>query len=220
MIDRTTIEKIVVDILKEQGFTSRGAKPTLLVICSKEPEAKTLATLQDYWEPIVINPNTDDLPSKVEEAVFLNVDQDLLVKSAIGITDTNMSFTFSELMMKGSRIYFELDTLLDRFINDSNVGTVTSYYREQLKQYYEKVVKYGVSFTKLEEIKPMNSPYHSPAHEDMRRYSEKLLTQSIIESWDNEEIIISNDTIVTPMARDAARERSILIRKQESQGGE
>lgn len=216
MIDKSTIEKIVIEILKNKGITSRDVKPTLLVICSNEPETKILESLQYHWEPILVNPDKDELPYAGEQAIFLNVDQDLLVKSALGMTDTNKALMFSKLMMQGTTLHFDLDAVLRGLIDEKGVGWVNPEYKKQMKQYYEKIKKYGVSFSKVEDIRPKNTPYSSYNQGDMRLYNEKLLTQGVIDSWSEDEILVSNHTIITPLARDTARERKITIKRNES----
>ncbi|ASN04346.1 hypothetical protein [Virgibacillus necropolis] len=216
MIDKKVIEEIVVNILKKEGITSKGAKPTLLVICSEDPEENTLEILRQHWRITILDPANDEVPFGTNQAVFLDVNQDLLVKGALGIADTKESLFFSKLVMQESKIQFVPSAALNWLLHSSDGYPSNSSYKDLLSNYCEILRGFGVSFLSIEEIVPEEVPTTFYAQKNIPNYEGKLLTQDVVKTWQKKEIYITKKTIVTPLARDVARELKIEIHKSES----
>ncbi|WP_028783832.1 hypothetical protein [Thalassobacillus devorans] len=213
MIDRQMVEEIVVEVLKRHMGEVEGGKPKLSVISAAAVDEQTIKVLERHWKPVVMDPSDNDVQENADQAVFLQVDQDLLVKSATGITDTDESRLFAELMLQGSDIHFVLHDKL-RWIasNSEKAPNINARYKEMLIGYYEKLLDYGVSFTEVDQL-----GQGKIENRDDWIFKEKLLTQTILEKWQDRVIHVSTHTIVTPLARDTARERNIKIIEYEAE---
>ncbi|WP_349410003.1 hypothetical protein [Pseudalkalibacillus sp. SCS-8] len=209
MLDKQLIEQIVLEVLDRNGFRSGDGKPSLLVVSATDSEDDVHEMLNEHWHTICFQP-TEEIPAGVKDAVFVEVGQDLLVKGAIGLTDTEESALFSKLMLAEVDVRFVLSQELEWMLTGSKEHV--SPYARMLYEHYEKLQSFGVSFTnETSTIKPevhstqTNGGKHGPY------FDEKLLTQTMLEKWNEHEIHISDQTIVTPLARDTARERNIEI---------
>ncbi|PWA13018.1 hypothetical protein DCC39_02485 [Pueribacillus theae] len=206
MIERKLIEQIVTAVLEK--LDENDKKKNLFVVNAREQ--KSIEILEKQWNIIQMSAPVT-IPEKTKEAVFLHVSQDLLVKAALGMTDTDESQLFSLFMNRGISITFipseELVWLLDSGVQKE----MNQNYAAHLVNYKQMLEKFGVQFLSLSE-------FASTSRSVTRRYEKKLLTEKdVIESKSNE-IFIGKKTIVTPLARDSARElakKIIVIDKKE-----
>lgn len=194
MIEQKLIEQIVTAVLEK--LDENDKKKNLFVVNAREQ--KSIEMLEKQWNIIKISASVT-IPEKTKEAVFLDVSQDLLVKAALGMTDTDESKLFSLFMNRGISITFipseELVWLLDSGVQKE----MNQNYAAHLLNYKHTLEKFGVQFLSLSE-------FATTSRSVTRRYEKKLLTEKdVIESKSNE-IFIDKKTIVTPLARDSARE--------------
>ncbi|WP_240376774.1 hypothetical protein [Bacillus piscicola] len=216
-MDRRLIEDIVTQVLEKMEKREKPKKPPLLAIhpASADMEAQ-LAFLNRYWNVTLVNPADYAAHSAlVERAVFLEVDQDLLVKGALGLADSPQSVLFAELMTAGCSVHMVLSKAL-QWMENAVVGYQHNAYRLHLLQYKKQLEEFGVQFTTIETLRPANNMQPSAHSEHANRYPDKLLTHQKVETWTGKQIIVSADTIITPLARDTAREMGITISILES----
>lgn len=203
MIDGAMIEEIVIEILKKLRG-EHDEKPNLLVINFSEDAH--INWLKKQWNVIEMNSKFHELPLDVQDAVFLNVTQDFLVKGALGIADTPESKILCHLIMQGFRIRF-IPSLDLEWILDFDVKKVAnSAYVSHLANYKKILESFGVQIIPLAELVPTGS-----VSKDQITFHGKLLKQSDVETIKDEKIVIHKSTIVTPLGRDAARERGKSI---------
>ncbi|GEN54561.1 hypothetical protein [Halobacillus faecis] len=208
MYDRKLIKEIVAEILKEQGHDP-VSKPTLHVITS-EGIPEDLEEWKSSWHLNWIKPEDVEGLDFPSHALFPHVDQDLFVKSALGLADTAESRCFSRLVSSGTRVQFRLDRSLDWIFTPSE--GIPAPYVERLRSYKEDLLSFRVSVLPSGDVlSPPGETSSSPFY-----YAGKLLTQKEVSEWLYNDIHISKETIVTPLAKDAAREANLIISIEES----
>lgn len=210
--DREFIEKIVKEVVAEE------TKPPLLAIhSSTERTMKQVKALRRHWKVIGLSYEDQDIPEGIERAVFLDVDQDLLVKAAVGITDTQGGQLFSKLMVHNVQVYFILSPDLKRILSRDETLFKHKKYIEHLRHYEKQLQDFGVHFSSLESLlsNEIDPNRYSPSNRSIV-FSEKLLTQKIVETWKADRIMVHSDTLITPLARDTAKERGIAICEHDS----
>ena len=205
MINREIVEQIVIEVLKRLESSSLYDKPKLLVV--NPEEGPIMKKLEKQWTIIKQSSNVNEIPTDV---LFCNVNQDLLVKAALGMTDTIESELFSHVIMRGCRVTFILSEQLEWLLNKEINETVNIEYVNHILKYKEKIESFGVCL-KLEptlslDIYPMVNVGKDSSKLDSLSFQGKLLTQRDVQNHKQEKIMIEKTTIVTPLARDLARE--------------
>ena len=205
--DREFIEKIVREVLAEE------TKPPLFTIhSSTERTMKQVKALRRRWKIIGLSSEDQDIPEGIEHAVFLDVDQDLLVKAAVGITDTQGGQLFSKLMVHNVQVYFIPSPDLKRILSRDETLFKHKKYIKHLRHYEKQLQDFGVRFSSLESLLPNEiDPNRHSLSDRSNFFSEKLLTQKIVETWKGDRIMVHSGTLITPLARDTAKERGIAI---------
>lgn len=198
MVDRKIVEEIVKEVLDRQRHSER---PVLYVIQQKEPSRELIRKLEESWTVKWINPEHSEFPEDMDSALFPQMDQDLLVKSALGITDTVFSKWFAKILRKGADVHVMFEKELASFLQET--GPYASY----LNEYASRLEIFSVLIAdNVASVVPNDSHEGSPAF-----YSGELITEKVVEEWRFSEIHVSSDTIITPLARDVAKERSITF---------
>ncbi|MGG1658023.1 hypothetical protein [Brevibacillus sp. NRS-1366] len=201
MIDRTEIEAVVREILQKLKLES-SIRPNLVVLnAATDFEVEQL---EQHWNVISMPPTSNNFPANVQDAVFLNVTQDLLVKGALGIVDTPECKMLSQLLLKGVRISFIPSVDLEWILDFTGKEVANSAYGNHLASYKKMLEGFGVQVIPLVKLVPK-------ASHDRITFHGKLVTQREIEHIKDEKIWIHKSTIVTPLARDAAREKGKSI---------
>ena len=216
MFNHQLVEEIVKEVLRRMEIIDKHEKPQLLVIHrSTETSKLQVEELKNYWRIKEICSNDLDLhlSPAIQQAVFLEVNQDLLVKGALGLVDTHESLLFSQLMIRGLKVDFILDETLSFALNVNVDKHENKNYIQQLLEYQTQLREFGVNVGSLKSILPIKNNDESmpPLIKEPYDYAEKLLTKKIIESWEKAHIRVHPTTIITPLARDVARERGIEI---------
>jgi hypothetical protein len=246
MIDRKLVESIVFEVIraleKEQAPKTVSNQRKLLIIgdASRTSE-KTLEKLKSEWEiSYSSKPGAEECDS-ADHFVFFHASQDLMVKGALGISDTPETVLLSHCLLAGKNVTISPDESLARHLKQS-AGQVSGY-AKQLFKYKEQLIGYGVKVESIEDFalgsrngsKPAaasagdglagissdGSLYSwlqgtqdgSPNAAAVKREKKKLLTQRDVQDAKSAEIIVCKSTIITPSARDAAKElgKSIIV---------
>lgn len=217
MNDRKLIEEIVSAVLREVDDKNSTEKPGLLIInMSNIMSDQQRQLLYKDWQLKEIHPSEDqEVPEGITKAVFLGVNQDLLVKSAVGITDTPAAKLFSELMMNDVDINFILNDLFAFKLNRAGKSGKSENYRNFIRKYQDTLEDFGVSFVSVEKLL-LEQQKLSRNH---THFDGKLLTQNMLQKFKTDYISIDEKTIITPLAMDSARELNITIKRQNNSGG-
>ncbi|WP_281974679.1 hypothetical protein [Halobacillus litoralis] len=206
MYDRKLIQQIVVEILKDEKILQDTpiSKPTLHVVTT-EGCHEGLEGWKNDWNLKCMKPEEVDASETISHALFPHVEQDLFVKSALGVTDTAESRCFSELLSGGTRVHFLLDRSMNLLFTPSELTPAP--YIERLRTYEDNLRSYRVSVLPSGDVlSPPGEASSSPFY-----FDGKLLTQKEMSKWLYNDILISRETIVTPLAKDTAREENITI---------
>jgi hypothetical protein len=146
------------------------------------------------------------------KVVFLEASQDLIVKGALGICDTPESELLAACILE----YVPVTLIPKRYMFNILNGNQKSNqeYVSQLLDYKERLLKYGVSFNTLEGF---------AGYEEIiadKPEAKKLVTQRDVQDSKSDQIFVDKYTIITPLARDTARELGKSITVMESKGAE
>ncbi|WP_173915404.1 hypothetical protein [Halobacillus sp. Marseille-Q1614] len=209
MDNKRLIEEIVLEVLNKISSSQElqsEKKPLRYVVRTCEKDDRALKEIEKHGSVRWIDVKEREYPENIDHVIFPSVNQDLLVKSALGITDTDESQLFSDLMRQGIRVHFILskkDSWV-LFAHEKN-----SPYAQMIESYVKQLHSFGVKLTQWEEYESdfSSSPY---------TFSGKLLTQKDVEDWGKPVIRVSSQTIITPLAKDAAREFNISIENKGS----
>ncbi|PLS17311.1 hypothetical protein CVD28_12130 [Bacillus sp. M6-12] len=208
MISRELIEKIVFEVLTKMNVAESAenflhSKPNLMVVKGdKEIDISSLKQLESKWN--VLFTSASDPKEAVHAVLFLNADQDLLVKGALGIADTSQSSLLAKYLLKGSEVTLIPDTLLENAILADDQITKNAY-AAQLLEYKERLQTYGVKIESLTNfLESAGQNLKQP--EQALSFEGKLLSQKEVQASTEQDIKISAKTIVTPLARDTARD--------------
>ncbi|KHE68889.1 hypothetical protein [Halobacillus sp. BBL2006] len=209
MYDKQLIEKIVAEVLKEKNVFQNKNKPVLHVVQANKSKDNAIINLETNWLLEWVDLDHLDESETISQAVFPQVDQDLFVKSAMGITDTPESHWFAKLMSSGVAIHFILDRSMEWI--HTQPEKIPAPYLGKMRNYEKELRSYHVSILKEDEVlTPPNNKNGSPFY-----FDGKLLTQDEITRWPYSDIHISQKTIITPLARDTARDANITISIEE-----
>lgn len=205
MIDPGVIERIVEEIVNKLANENMMKRQKLLVV--SKPNINTeqdCSFLNFYWSIVKANQQDDNLMFQVDHAAFLSVDQDFLAKVALGFTDCLESKLFSHLIIHEIPITFVLEPRLQKLLQVDEKKHKYPYYLKTIHSYKETIEKYGVAFKELKDLKPFNIEKNSTI-------TKTLVTQDDIINYSGERLVVQQGTIITPLARDKARERGIEI---------
>ncbi|MEH7114750.1 hypothetical protein V7124_20690 [Neobacillus niacini] len=216
MIHQHEIEKIVREVLRLIDFEKQHKKPKLLVLHHEsEKSLQQIERLKRNWDIKQIPYSCHEIPSDFHHAVFLEVGQDLLVKAALGLADSPESILFSKLMYRDYRIDFIPCDDLSWIIEPEKNSNSENMYVRKLLQYKFQLLEYGVHFYPLSSINPNeNISISAPSAtiQGSHTFHDKLITKEIVEKWKIKSIHIHPKTIITPLARDIAKEKGISIK--------
>lgn len=199
MIDRKLIEQIVLQVIHSLN------KPPLFVLNAPD-DAVAMEQLEARWHVTKIAAATLDVPDGVRDAAFLEVTQDVFVKAALGMADTHESKILSRLIRQGVRIYLvpakEFEWILDidqKEVPNSEYAKLFIGYKKNLERFGVRVVSWKSLVTTNLDKDDGQIPRSGTVHG-------KLLTEKDVRACAEDEIFVGKTTIVTPLARDAARE--------------
>ncbi|WP_394137970.1 hypothetical protein [Cytobacillus oceanisediminis] len=218
MIDRPMIEQIVAEVVKRlvdaDSPPSRKPKHNLLVVgetASLDPDL--LKKMNAQWNIIHFETLEEAELHTVMKVVFLEASQDLIVKGALGICDTLESDLLGACILEYVPV-----TLIPRGylfnILSGDKKNANQEYVSQLLDYKERLLKFGVSVNTLEGFAGSEK-----VHRDKFEVK-KLITQRDVQDCKSDQMVVDKHTIITPLARDTARELGKSITVMETKGAE
>ncbi|MFP7732315.1 hypothetical protein ACLHDF_02625 [Priestia aryabhattai] len=205
MNNRALIEQIVVEVLKrlDKSDTQHlNVKPKLLLV--KEEAAIDpiqLKRLETSWTLVYSDDQKENLPKDIQSILFVEAKQDLLVKGALGVTDTLESYLLAEALLEGISVSLIPSVTLGNVLLSSNQKqTINNRYAAHLIAYKNTLEGFGVKIQSFERFLQSGLNKHSLS------FTERVLTQRHVKLLEEEKITVSPQTIITPLARDTARE--------------
>ncbi|WP_083402495.1 hypothetical protein [Bacillus sp. MUM 116] len=222
MMDQEIIERIVLEVIKQltasQGKLNNTAKQKLLVV--GDPlliEPKYLVKLESKWE-IIYNNELEKVRSEhFDQVVFLHATQDLLAKGALGIFDTNESKLLSWCLLESIPVSIIPTVYLEKYLFNGNPKNML--YVSQLLEYKQRLVKFGANVETLESfVVGTEEVLETISAKSPISEKKKLLTQRDVQDCRDDELVVDKQTIITPLARDTAREMGKRIKVIESKG--
>lgn len=224
-MDRALIEQIVVEVLRNFSMTTvlehEKSKPNLLIVKGTQKlDPSQLIKLESKWNMIYKNANETDFAETAEAVIFLDATQDLLVKGAIGLADTPESKLLAHYILAGVPVSLILPPFLERVVLGGRSGLANREYVSRLVEYKETLNRFGVKVESLFQFIESSLNEEQLHTDELRSSFKKLLTQRDVKACKEEKIIISQKTIVTPLARDTARELGKNICVIDSKGAD
>ncbi|GAB1810045.1 MULTISPECIES: hypothetical protein [Priestia] len=205
MNNHALIEQIVVEVLKRLDKSDKqqlNAKPKLLIV--KESAAIDpiqIKKLETSWTLVYSDDQKENLPKDIQGILFAEAKQDLLVKGALGITDTLESYLLAEALLEGISVSLIPSVTLGNVLLSSNQKKrVNNKYAAHLIAYKNTLESFGVKIQSFERFLQSGLNRHSLS------FTERVLTQRHVKLVEEEKITVSPKTIITPLARDTARE--------------
>lgn len=207
-MDRQMIEQIVLEVARRMM-----SKPSLLICHDGTRDPNQLKELTQRlihnWEVSLyaFGAESDDLPELSGRSVlFLDADQDLLVRGAQGMTGTSSSRWLAESLLAGNEVYLHPSRSLYWILEPKQeflfLAEGKKRYRELLYRSKEALSSFGAKFITESEL--LEGIVFTGEAEPMI-YQKKLLTQLDVEQLKVKKIRVAPTTIVTPLARDALR---------------
>ncbi|MCS0790278.1 hypothetical protein [Cytobacillus pseudoceanisediminis] len=217
MIDRHLIEQIVEEVVKNlfgaKSVPNSKAKHNILAVGDLgKVDSNILEVLEENWNVLPYDFSEEAELHTVMKVIFLDASQDLFVKGALGICDTPESELLSACIIDYVPVTLIPKTKLYKILNGEK-KTNGEYY-SSLMEYKEKLLKFGVEINSLEDFaapKPISAD---------QPVSKKLITQRDVQECKMNEILADKQTIITPLARDTARELGKSIIVMDTKGAE
>lgn len=165
----------------------------------------------------------DGIPKDISNAIsiFPLVERDLVVKTALCISDTFCNKWIASTIEAGGKIVF-LRSGLKKFTNKEPKS-----YINQIVSYYRKVLEYGIEIRSTSELiklyKEKNSDEQAKVDfnikdntllQEENKPRKKVITLENLEQYGaNGTIIVNSDDIITDLAREKARTLNIEIKQ-------
>ncbi|MFT9846489.1 hypothetical protein [Aneurinibacillus sp. REN35] len=237
--DTALIERIVAEVLGrlQPGAGGRSeVKPGLLLVYPSEfePQAvsvveKELQTEWNVYHANVAEVEQVSLQRDVKRLVFLQADQDLLMRGALGLTGTVESQLLAEGLLQGIPTLLvpcaSLKWLLDQNTGMAVLPATAKRYRQHLRTHAAELVSFGAALGSMADVLALSAEaiQETEAEGDggkVRRersavFAGKVLTHSDIQKTREHTLYVSPSTVVTPLARDAARTNGVSIQVDE-----
>jgi hypothetical protein len=235
-IDREIIERVVMEVLQRLGSREEGepilGKPGLLIVCDSTFEKKALEaitmSLQDKWN--IYQADTDSaekisITTDIKRILFLNVGQDFIVRGALGLTDTNANQLLADVLLRGLPVTLvpcsSLKWLLHPEAGEAVLPETAMRYRRYIRERAEALASFGASIGTITDLLLLEEGVSVQAAEEPASTKEeavfqgKLLTQREVQQVSAPVLLVSRSTVITPLARDTARDKGIVLRMEE-----
>ena len=224
MIDRNMVETIVLEVIRalegERENEVTPVQPKLLIAGDASwIFENTLEKLKQNWDlNFAREPKIEDCES-VEHIIFFRSSQDLIAKGALGIADTPESILLAHCLLTGKKGTIVPEPILEEHLLAKKGPSSGSKYIQKLLNYVEDLNSFGVKVESIDDFasrgkssqKAEPIPQLQPASSNAGK--KNLLTQRDVQDTKTEQIYVCKNTIITPSARDAARElgKSIIV---------
>ncbi|ERI04284.1 hypothetical protein [Aneurinibacillus aneurinilyticus] len=239
--DTALIERIVAEVigrLRPETERSRPTRPGLLLVYPGEFESQAVAVvekeLQAGWN--VYHAQIEEmehvsLHRDVKRLVFLQTDQDLLMRGALGLTGTVASQLLAEGLLRGLPALLvpcsSLKWLLDVRAGEAVLSPAAKRYRQHIRTHAAELGAFGATLGSMadvlaladtfveEEVTGESMEGRTSRSERTTVFEGKVLTQNDVQQAKERVLYVSSSTVVTPLARDAARTNGVTIQVDE-----
>lgn len=166
---------------------------------------------------------SDGIPDDLSKtmSIFPVVERDLVVKTALCISDTFCNKWVASAIEEGGKIVF-LKSGLKKFTNKEPKA-----YIRQIVSYYRKVLEYGIEIRSTSELIKLYNENNSDKQtkvnyntrdsislQENHKSRKKVITLENIEQYgSNGTIIVNSDDIITDLAREKAKTLNIEIKQ-------
>ncbi|MGC4377567.1 hypothetical protein WD019_11595 [Fictibacillus sp. Mic-4] len=214
-LDIDTVKKIVEEVVRRLLSEEKEAysKPRLLIIDDESKGGAGLETViekcRPYWNiSVAASTQEEEITNEFSHVIFLNSDQDFIVRGAIGLTDTYKS----KLLARVLHLNIPATLVLSEKEEWAWGSETTSAYKQYLENQRKRLETFGAFVTTLEQLDgALSKAAFTGKPENIVVYHEKLLTESKINHIHSEKVLLNKATIVTPLAKDAARKKGIQL---------
>jgi hypothetical protein len=214
--DRDMISAIVKEIMNQLHVTGQPEKDKPLLIISSEEkycekkQQQLTARFQEHW---TVQFQEDCCSSHIQSdshVLLLNASQDVIVRSAMGLADTVQSRLIAEALLKNAAVTFIQPA------NDASLfkQSENRAYKEYLDNQISRLEYFGAQFVNYEDLDGRLGIGRNSS-EGEATFTGKLLRESDVESAKTDSIVVPHNTVITPLARDAARRKKMSIIKLE-----
>lgn len=198
------------------GENSPPPRPSLLFVYPShmtEEEAERQTTeLQGEWQVQTAAAHAvHTLGEEVHHVLFWEVQQDLLVRGALGLTDTRTSHLLAQALLQAVPVTLSLSPSLRWVVGNGPWSPYQLYIRQQKEQ----LERFGVSVLAAPGLVELLT---APAAAGPAAFPGKLVTEADIQHITSTSLLLQPGTIVTPLAREAARSKGIVL-QTEGNGG-
>lgn len=208
-MDEDTIRKVVETVMRELDnsvpLENYSFKSTFLIVKSPNTNYDTIKQLKQKVNVIELANGEGEIPKVVEEVIFLDTTQAMFVKGALGITDTKETYILSKAIRLGLSINMIPSECFEWILDISNKKKISSY-EGLFIQYMDNLSKFGAQLIDYKTLFKLESVDYSANNKQFNNINEKLLTKKLVENIQTNKINISHSTLVTPLARDTAKE--------------
>lgn len=232
---REWIEQIVLEVVQRIETTlsqsEKYNKPCLLIFFSQQRPQQEVDEIIHFFQKdrqVITWPTNDkdtehmSLPEHINKAMFMDVNQDLIIRGALGLTGTPASEILSILIHRDVPVSLvpskELHWILEKS-NKQSLTLGTKRYREGIVKHKENLQSYGVTFQKRidlhQKVLDENDPAYQSDHVEVVTLKKKLLAEQDIHAIHASVILVPPKAIITPLARDVAKNKGIEIRVQD-----
>lgn len=216
-MDKTLIEQVVravIASMQDLGPKVAEQKPCLLLVHGKhraQAEVEEIAgALMTKWQVRTISFDSPDLGSAandISRAVLIDIEQDLLVRGALGLTDSPPSELLAHVLQNGIPVTLVLAPTLARMLqsvpSDDKLPEPAKRYRQHIRKHRDTLVSFGAKFANLYELEEDNAM--------TLHFNGQVLTHFNVQDTDVTTIVVSQNSLITPLARDTAKEKGITL---------
>lgn len=141
--------------------------------------------------------------------LFKNVDTVILGTLTLGFASkvANLNIVNELDRAVSYALINNIDTIAIKPIENENV--INKEYLKQINKIEEKLISFNINFLKLDDIK--GHLFKCEVISEKTLNESKIITEDIIKNFHGKELKIANNTVVTPLANDIAKEKKILI---------
>lgn len=205
MNDEAMIQAVVEEVFAR--LHERQQERSVLIVATQEPPEDEIRSWSVNRNVEVRSPDEAD-GHEADEVWFYAADQSLVVKTALGLDDSKEAALCHRYLREGRRVTFLLDERMTGFHTNKGLGAVNPTYLRMMTDHLQTVASFGVELTCVKGRKAGSGQFDD-------RFSGTLLTENEIKQWPSDTVVIAPSTIVTPLAKDAARSRAITIQRRE-----
>ncbi|MCM3572289.1 hypothetical protein M3172_03740 [Mesobacillus subterraneus] len=243
LVQSIVIEVIRALEKEQEAETASSLPKLLIIGDASWISEDTLKKLKQNWEVSYSREPKAKECESADHIFFFNASQDFIVKGALGIADTQDTILLSHLLLVGKKVTISPEEGLAGYLNQNlgqsnryikqlkkyveklvefgaEIEAIEEFAKKQpgLSEAYSKTNSSGHSLAGIKSAATLDTSSqriteHASTSTNSGIEKKKLLTQRDVQDCQATEIIVCKSTIITPSARDAAKElgKSIVV---------